>query len=139
MSDTIKVGDRVKAIFEGRDGEVVSIRIDWAKVKFADGTVVPYTPDSLEILPAEAVESRDPVLDRLIAQKIEYVANKMALRQPPESMIDMDQCDRINGIRQMLQDLQRLAQQDGCAAAGWALEVLLPFGFTNRFPTDFKA
>lgn len=37
----------------------------------------------------------------------------------------MDDEERRDGIRQMVEDLYRLATQDGCIAAAWALEALV--------------
>lgn len=43
---------------------------------------------------------------------------------PIASTEGMSQNEAIAGVAQMISDLQRLAQKDGCIADGWALEVL---------------
>lgn len=37
---------------------------------------------------------------------------------------DMSKKQRIDGTRQMVRDLERLAVNDGCIAAAWALEYI---------------
>lgn len=49
------------------------------------------------------------------------VAEQLAT-MPTETTRTMHNTDRVNGILQMLRDLDRLAWVDGCVAAGWALE-----------------
>lgn len=48
------------------------------------------------------------------------------LSEPPtKSTAHMSHGERLDGIQQMLADLERLARQDGCIAAAWALEKLI--------------
>lgn len=43
---------------------------------------------------------------------------------PTTSTKYMTKQERLDGIATMLDDLERLAKEDGCVAAGWALEFL---------------
>lgn len=54
-----------------------------------------------------------------VEEAVEYLA-----RLDLPTTRDMAMEDRRNGIRQMLLDLFRLAVNDGCVAAGFAVEVL---------------
>lgn len=45
--------------------------------------------------------------------------------EPTKSTAHMWHDERADAIAQMLCDLHQLASQDGCIAAGWALEKLL--------------
>lgn len=55
-----------------------------------------------------------------------YRFNAEVLAWPPtESTKSMGHGERVRGIEQMLHDLERLAREDGCVAAAWALERLL--------------
>ncbi len=48
------------------------------------------------------------------------------LSEPPtKSTVHMSHGERLDGVQQMLADLERLAKEDGCIAAAWALEKLL--------------
>lgn len=48
------------------------------------------------------------------------------LSEPPtSSTAHMSHGERLDGVCQMLSDLERLAKEDGCIAAAWALEKLL--------------
>lgn len=55
--------------------------------------------------------------------KIEKLVNVLA-DKPTTSTKTMCREDRANGIRQMLEDLQMLAKNDGCIAAAWAFEFI---------------
>lgn len=57
---------------------------------------------------------------------MKYRFNAEVLAWPPtESTKHLGHGDRVRGIEQMLHDLERLAKDDGCVAAAWALEKLL--------------
>jgi hypothetical protein len=48
------------------------------------------------------------------------------LTEPPtKSTAHMSHGERLDGVCQMLMDLEQLARQDGCIAAAWALEKLI--------------
>jgi len=49
--------------------------------------------------------------------------DKLAKLYTP-SVRGMSHEDRVAGITQMIADLQRLAKDDGCVAAAWALEAI---------------
>ena len=51
-------------------------------------------------------------------------------KSPTKSTAHMAMSERTDGIRQMLLDLYKLADRDGCIAAAWAYEVL-----TSQVPT----
>lgn len=47
----------------------------------------------------------------------------------PRCTKHMDEIDRLNGTRQMIRDLERLAEDDGCIAAAWALDFIASVTF----------
>lgn len=67
------------------------------------------------------------------AKRLKAAAAAMAL-VPTDSTRHMTSDERRAGVETMLHDLQRLAADDGCIAAAWALEKLLAI-----HPTDHVA
>lgn len=57
-------------------------------------------------------------------EEVKAAAESLATR-PTKSMEAMHVEDRANGIEQMLLDLRKLAEADGCIAAAWAYEFAL--------------
>lgn len=54
-----------------------------------------------------------------------YQAAEKLAHSPTKSTLHMGHAERVSGIAQMLIDLYRLANEDGCIAAGWAYEKCL--------------
>jgi len=54
----------------------------------------------------------------------ELNALKVLANIPIPSTQYMSDEEKRDGVEQMLRDLRQLARQDGCIAAGWALEIL---------------
>lgn len=94
-----------------------------------------------EAVEAEEWDELNPILFKRLAslvdarrgksaydpERLAMVAKQLA-RRPVKGKVNLE---REDGIRQMLQDLLRLAQVDGCIAAGWALEA-----FCDLVPTE---
>lgn len=49
-------------------------------------------------------------------------AEELAFVVPPEYRY-MERREYTDGVKQMLADLERLAREDGCVAAAWALSM----------------
>jgi hypothetical protein len=49
-----------------------------------------------------------------------------------ESTAHMELSERKEGIAQMLRDLYRLAREDGCVSAAWALEYLQTYAGVHK-------
>lgn len=70
----------------------------------------------------------------------EYLAGNPELREqvaarlatvPIRSTVGMCEQERLDGTKQMLDDLGALAENDGCIAAAWALEVLVMYAIRD--------
>jgi len=68
----------------------------------------------------------DIILARVEEELNEEESNalKVLASIPISSTQYMSDEDKLAGVEQMLRDLQQLSQQDGCIAAGWAVDVL---------------
>lgn len=49
---------------------------------------------------------------------------RVCQRIVPKSCKHMTEAERLDGTRQMIRDLERLAIDDGCVAAAWALDFI---------------
>jgi hypothetical protein len=49
---------------------------------------------------------------------------RVSQRVIPKSCKHMSEQERLDGTRQMIRDLERLAIDDGCIAAAWALDFI---------------
>ena len=50
---------------------------------------------------------------------------RIAVRIKTPSTNYMTTQEQLDGVRQMLDDLERLAEEEGCIAAAWALEWII--------------
>ena len=64
----------------------------------------------------------------LSEKEIELIAKRVTV----PSCAHMSELELLDGTRQMIRDLERLAGSDGCIAAAWGLEFIAAVTFLNR-------